>query len=85
MAIVVLDQVRVELTAEQVIAAFEQLPPIEQEKVRRELSHESSNRQLSDLLGRIWARVEAQPISDDEIDEEIRLVREARRAGTGSH
>jgi len=80
MTIVVLDQVRVELTADQIIDAFRQLPPAEKEKVRQELTHEEWERRFRDLLARIWARLEAQPISDEEIDEEIHVVREQRRA-----
>ena len=80
MTTVVLDQVRVELTAEQIVAAFRQLPPAEQERVRRELTPEEWERQFRDLLSGIWARVEAQPISDEEIDEEVRLVRKSHRA-----
>lgn len=79
MTTVVLDNVRVELTAEHVIAAFRQLPPPEQELVRRELTHAEWESRLRDLLARIWARLEARPLSDEEIDEEIRIVREARR------
>ena len=80
MATVVLNQVRVELTAEQVVAAFRQLPASEQEKVWRELSHEEWEQRLRDVLGRVWARLESQPISDQEIDEEIAIVRDIRRA-----
>ena len=89
MATVVLDQVRVELSAEQVIAAFRQLPASEQEKVWRELSHEEWEARLRDLLGRVWARLETQPVSDAEIDEEIASVRNNRRprqnVAQGSH
>ena len=80
MATIVLEQVTVELTAEQVIAAFRQLPSSEQERVRRELDHEEWEARLRDLLGRVWARLETQSVSDAEIDEEIAIVRNNRRA-----
>ena len=85
MATIVLDQVRLELTAEQIIAAFRQLPPAEQERVRHALTPEEWESQFRALLARIGTRLEAQPISDEEIDEEVRLARQARRAAQGSH
>ena len=80
MTSVILDQVRVELTAEQIVAAFRQLSPAEQDKIRRELTHEEWETQFRGLMNGIWARIGEQVISDQEIDEEIRIVRAARRS-----
>ena len=80
MSQVMLNNVRVELTMEQILAVLRQLPPREREKVRRELEAEEWRREFKELLARIHARVDQSPISEEEIDREVRVVREARRA-----
>lgn len=80
MSQIMLNQVRVELTREQIIAAVRQLPPRDREHIRRALDSEQWRREFEQLLGRIQVRVKKRPISDNEIFEEVRLVRAERRA-----
>ncbi|HIC94554.1 MAG TPA: hypothetical protein EYP09_09950 [Anaerolineae bacterium] len=80
MSRVILNNVRVELTAEQILAVVRQLPPKEREKIRHELEAEEWKRDFEALLARIHARVDQSPISEEEIDREVQAVREARRA-----
>jgi len=77
---ILLHQVRVELTREQIIAAVRQLSPRDREHIRRVLDSEQWRREFEQLLERIQVRVKKHPISDDEILEEVRLVRAERHA-----
>jgi uncharacterized OsmC-like protein len=80
MSQVMLNNVWVELTAEQILAVVRQLPPKEREKVRCELEAEEWKREFKELLARIHTRVDRSPVSDEEIDREVQVVREARHA-----
>ncbi len=87
MSQVLLDQVRVELTSEQIIAALRQLPAHERERVRRELDSEQWRREFKQLLAKLQARAKKHPISEAEIVEEVQHVRaeRARRIAKSSH
>lgn len=80
MSQVMLNNVQVELTTEQILAVLRQLPLEEREKVRCELEAEGWKREFKELLARIHARVDQSPVSKEEIDKEVQVVREARRA-----
>jgi uncharacterized OsmC-like protein len=80
MSQVMLNNVWMELTAEHILAVLRQMPPEAREKVRCELEAEEWKREFKELLARIHARVDQSPVSEEEIDREVRVVREARRA-----
>jgi hypothetical protein len=80
MSQVMLSNVWVELTTEQILTVLRQLPSKEREKVRCELEAEEWKREFKELLARIHARVDQSPVSDEEIYKEVQVVREARRA-----
>ncbi len=80
MSEVFLNNVRVELTSDQIIAAVRQLPERERERVRRELDTQQWRREFEQMLRRFQARAKKHPISEAEINEEVRIVRAARRA-----
>jgi len=80
MSQVMLNNVWMELTAEQILTVLRQLPPKEREKVRCELEAEEWKREFRELLARTHARVDQSPVSDEEIDKEVQVVREERRA-----
>ncbi len=83
MSLVTLDKVKVELTADQLVAAFKQLPSEDQAKVWQAIDQRQWQTEFRTLLERIHARVAADPITEEEIDAEVRAVREARRAAQG--
>ena len=83
MSLVTLDKVKVELTADQLVAAFKQLPSEDQTKVWQAIDQRQWQMEFRTLLERIHARVAADPITEEEMDAEVRAVREARRAAQG--
>lgn len=60
MAVVILDHVRIELTAEHLIAAIRQLPPDEWTPVMIALRSEGRDAKATEMLDRIWKRVQTQ-------------------------
>jgi hypothetical protein len=77
---VVIENVTIALTADQIIEAIRQLDQEDVERVRRELVFEEWREEFEQLLSRIRARVAHHPIAEEEVDQEVREVREARRA-----
>ena len=80
MSQIMLDQVRVELTSDQIIAALRQLPVRERERVRRELDTEQWRAEFKQLLAKLQTRAKKYPLAEAEIIEEVRRVRTERRA-----
>ena len=77
---VVIENVTIALTADQIIEAIRQLDQEDVERVRRELVFEEWREEFEQLLSRIRARVAQHPIAEEEVDQEVQNVREARRA-----
>lgn len=67
----------VTLTVEQLIDAFKRLPPAEQQKVREELVTAWQDK-FRTVMDRVAARYEANPLSDEDIEAEIKAVRQER-------
>ena len=67
----------VTLTVEQLIDAFKRLPAEEQQKVRDELVSVWQDK-FREVMDRAAARYEADPLSDEDIDAEIKAVRQER-------
>jgi len=78
---VMIENVTIALTADQIIEAIRQLDREDLEKVRRELVFEEWREEFEQLLSRIRSRLAQHPIAEEEIDQEVQKVREARRAG----
>ena len=57
MSTVILDQVKIQLTVEQIVAAFQQLSPEERTRVWRELDRRQWQSEFRALLKHIHARV----------------------------
>jgi hypothetical protein len=81
-----LDKATIALTSQQFIEAFRQLPfggggsVLDVVGRAARATHEEWEKRVRDLLTRIWASLEAHPVSDEDIDEEIRIVRAIRGA-----
>lgn len=67
----------VTLTVEQLIDAFKRLPLEEQQKVREELVTTWQDK-FRVVMDRVAARYEANPLSDEDIEAEIKAVRQER-------
>ncbi|MGQ9625848.1 MAG: hypothetical protein ACUVV0_02970 [Anaerolineae bacterium] len=70
----------VALTVEQIITAIRRLNEEDKEKVRQELAMEEWRQEIRGLLARIRARLVQNTVTEREIEEEVRFVREMRRA-----
>jgi hypothetical protein len=77
---VLAEKVEIYLPLDQLVAIVQQLTSEEKKILRRELIDESWSRRLDMLLQRIWARVEAHPIEEAEVDAEVEKARAARYA-----
>lgn len=80
---VIAQEVELNLTLDQILAVVRQLQPQEREIVRRALTP-AWERRLTALLARVWARLDAAPLSEEEIDAEVTQARRARYAPSGS-
>ncbi len=78
MSTVVIQQAKVQLTVEQLIDAIRQLPPAEQELVRRAIDDADWQDRFRSILAEIDRRVAATPISEDEIQREVEAARDDR-------
>jgi hypothetical protein len=74
---VIARQVEFDLSLDQILAIIRQLQPQEREVVRRAIEPLPWEQRLDALLTRVWARVEKYPISEEDIDAEVELVRRA--------
>jgi hypothetical protein len=74
---VIARQVEFDLSLDQILAIIRQLKPQEREVVRRAIEPLPWEQRLDALLTRVWARVEKYPISEEDIDAEVELVRRA--------
>ena len=80
---VVVREVELELSINEILSAVRQLSPEERELVRQVVEPAPWDQRLEALLSRVWARLEQHPISDEEIDAEIELVRTILHAQSG--
>ncbi len=80
---VLAEKVEIYLPLDQLVAVVRQLPSEEKKILRRELIDESWSQRLDALLQRIWARVEAHPIEEAEVNAEVEKARAARYARRG--
>jgi len=80
---VLAEKVEIYLPLDQLVAVVRQLPSEEKKILRRELIDESWSQRLDALLPRIWARVEAHPIEEAEVNAEVEKARAARYARRG--
>lgn len=71
---VIAQEVELNLTLDQFLALVRQLQPQEREIVRRALTP-SWEQRLETLLTRVWARVDADPLSEEAIDAEVTQAR----------
>ncbi len=76
MSTVVIEQAKIQLTVEQLIDAIRQLPPAEQELVRRAIDDTNWQDHFRSILDEIDRRVAATPISEDEIHREVEAARD---------
>ncbi len=81
---VIAQQVELDLTLDQVLTVVHQLRPEEREIIRRAIEPPAWNQRLEELLARVWARVERYPITEEEIDAEVKLARTAIYAQGGN-
>jgi hypothetical protein len=70
------ENTKIELTLDQLIDAVQLLSPRERQIVRRALDEDWAA-ELDDLLARVHARFQADPMDDDELDAEIEAARDA--------
>lgn len=75
MTTIVIDQVQVQLTPQQLASALRQLSADELESVLRQLELPSWEQRLDSLLARVRERAIQYPLSDQEIDTEIEAAR----------
>lgn len=75
--------IELDLTLDQILTIVRQLKPREREIMRRELEPPPWEQRLDALLARVWSRVERYPITEEEIDAEVELVRKARSLCSG--
>ena len=66
----------VELSFPQILEVVKQLKPEEKNIVRRALEDRSWSTRVDDLLDRVWTRVEKSPLADEDINAEIKTVRQ---------
>jgi hypothetical protein len=77
MAAVIIDQVKVHLTVEQLLSIIQQLSPEDKERIRKELAAEPWENRLDALLRGVRSRVEENEIQEEEIIAEVESVRAA--------
>jgi hypothetical protein len=70
------ENAKIELTLDQLINAVQLLSPSERQIVRRALDQDWAA-EFDDLLARVYARFQADPMDDDELDAEIEAARDA--------
>ena len=78
MSTVVIEQARIQITVEQLIEAVRQLSPTEQRQVRQAIDEVNWQDRFRVVLEEIDSQVAEQPISEDEIRQEVEAVRNAR-------
>lgn len=83
MPTIIIDRVEVLLTLEQLINAVRQLSPEDRERMRRELASPVGLESLETLIQRIRDRAEQSPLSEQEINTEVEVVRDARYRQSG--
>ncbi len=64
------ESAKIELTLDQLVSVVQALNPSEQQIVRRALDQNWAT-ELDDLLARVYARFQANPMDDDKLDAEI--------------
>jgi len=72
---VIVQQVELDLTLDQVVAIVRQLKPEEREVIRQATEPPPWDQRLEALLTRVWARVDRYPITEEEIDAEVKRAR----------
>jgi len=72
---VIAQQVELDLTLDQVVAIVRQLKPEEREVIRQAIEPPPWDQRLEALLTRVWARVDRDPITEEEIDAEVKRAR----------
>jgi len=73
------ESAKIELNLEQLIRAVEALSPAERQIVHRALDQNWTER-LEELLTRVYARFQAEPMDDKELDAEIEAARDTYHA-----
>ena len=77
-ATVTLPNVKVELTVDQLILAARQLEPEERARLARALADNQLDSELARLIADLYSHSPVEDISDEEILDEIRAVRQGR-------
>ncbi|MEW6366603.1 MAG: hypothetical protein AB1714_18395 [Acidobacteriota bacterium] len=77
MAKVIASEVEIELSVGQVVDIVRQLKPEDQQEVRRALDA-TQDHPLDALLETVWARVEREPITEEEVCAEVERIRTSR-------
>lgn len=75
MTTIVIDQVQLQLTPQQLASALRQLSPNELEGVLRALEQPAWEERMDSLLARVRQRAMQNPLSDQEIDAEVEQAR----------
>ncbi len=83
MAAVVIDQVKVHLTMEQLLSAIQQLSPEDKDRIRKELASEPWENRLDALLSSVRSRMGKNEIQEEEIIAEVESVRTAHYDQSG--
>ncbi len=73
------ESAKIESNLEQLVRAVEALSPAERQIVRRALDQNWTER-LEELLTRVYARFQAEPMDEEELDSEIEAARDAYHA-----
>jgi hypothetical protein len=73
------ESAKIELNLEQLVRAVEALSPTERQIIRRALDQNWTER-LEELLTRVYARFQAEPMDEEELDSEIEAARDAYHA-----
>jgi len=76
---VIIPDVHVELTVDQLIAAVRQLGPVQKEQVARALTDTALDAELTQLIAELYSRPPDTAISDADILHEVMIVRQQRR------
>ena len=75
-ATVTIPNIQVQLTVEQLITAARQLEPGERAKLARALADTELDTELAQLITELYSQPPVDDISDDDIQAEIRTVRQ---------
>ena len=75
-ATVTIPNIQVQLTVEQLMMAVRQLDPGERAKLARALADTELDTELSQLIAELYSQPPVDDISDDEVQAEIRAVRQ---------